>query len=117
MVIGFQREFYSENPQGHEGHHRHDQHEDHLLLDHEDHIDLGLDLEIELQAIEDQKDQDHIDLDLKIELQAVEDQQDQVEDLDHQHLDHIDHQDLQPENVGYQVISELFISLHFAELS
>ena len=96
----FQREFYSENPQGHEGHHRHDQHEDHLLLDHED-----------------QKDQDHIDLDLKIELQAVEDQQDQVEDLDHQHLDHIDHQDLQPENVGYQVISELFISLHFAELS
>ena len=100
----FQREFYSENPQGHEGHHRHDQHEDHLLLDHEDHIDLGLDLEIELQAIEDQKDQDHIDLDLKIELQAVEDQQDQVVDL-------------QPENVGYQVISELFISLHFAELS
>ena len=87
-----------------EGHHRHDQHEDHLLLDHEDHIDLGLDLEIELQAIEDQKDQDHIDLDLKIELQAVEDQQDQVVDL-------------QPENVGYQVISELFISLHFAELS
>ena len=84
-------------PQGHEGHHRHDQHKDHLLLHHEDH--------------------DHIDLDLKIELQAVEDQQDQVEDLDHQHLDHIDHQDLQPENVGYQVISELFISLHFAELS